>query len=375
MTAGAVYPGASGRLNEELSRIGASNLLVVASGASFTASGGAERVAGVLKGRRVHFVEGVAANPDLESLESHFSPVADLDPDAILAVGGGSVVDMAKLLSLAFAADGALKAAISRPGDFEALPPIVAIPTTAGSGAEATPFAVLYVDGRKISVEHPKMLPEVALVDPDLSSSMPPYLTAVTGLDCIAHCVESLWSVRSTPESRRLASQGLRAAWTNLPSATHRPSPEARLQMATAAHLAGRAIAIGRTTLSHALSYEMTAGFGVPHGLAAALTLGGVLGFNAGLGQSDVVDERGMDHVGRVIEELCGVLGIEDVQRAQIAFDDFISGLELPTRLSQLAIHSNDLPRIVSSVDPLRLANNPRRVSEQGLAVLLNEIL
>jgi alcohol dehydrogenase len=366
--------GASSSLADEVSQRGWDRLLVVAGGASFALSGANATVIRALAGHDVRWVDDVKANPGLDALEAHTEQLHGFRPDAVIAVGGGSVLDMAKLLALTTAVDVPPRVVVDDPGAAHDLPAIVAIPTTSGSGSESTPFAVLYVDGVKRSIEHPGMLPEVALVDSDLSSSMPPYLTAVSGLDCLAHAVESMWSLRSTTESRGLATEALGLVWSTLVAATHEPTPESRYAMARAANLAGRAIAISRTTLCHALAYRMTSAHGVPHGLAVGLTLGEVLVFNARVTLEDVVDPRGHAHVTGIIGEICALLDSPSAEGAQFALSNFMGELGVPTRLSALGIDAAGRSAVVDSVDPVRLSNNPRAVDRDGLTGIIEAV-
>src|SRR5262249_51347864 len=136
--------------------------------------------------------------------------------------------------------------------------PLVAIPTTAGSGSEATPFAVLYVGHVKHSIAGPAMLPDVAIVDPSLTDSMSPALTAVTGMDAFSQAVESYWCIHSTERSKAYARRAIALVLEHLEVAVTAPREENRRAMSKAAHLAGRAIAITKTTGAHALSYPLT---------------------------------------------------------------------------------------------------------------------
>jgi len=160
--------------------------------------------------------------------------------DSIISVGGGSVIDMAKLIQASASSD--IDALIDGATiQAENIVPHIAVPTTAGTGSEATQFAVVYRDKKKYSVESPLLLPYIAIVDPELTMSMPTHTTAVTGLDALAQAIESYWSVRSNAESKKYAAQAIKLIWKGIDSAIHNPSKQSREEMAYGAHYAGKA--------------------------------------------------------------------------------------------------------------------------------------
>lgn len=367
--------GSARRLGAVLDQWGVETLLLVTGQSSFRDSGAGRRLEGALATRRITTFSGFAPNPRLEDLEIGASRIRDVRPDAVLAVGGGSVIDMAKLLALVCGSNSGVREAIEEPTAVTQIPPIVALPTTAGSGSEMTHFAVLYVDGRKRSIAHPAMRPRYALVDPELTWSMPPPLTAVTGLDCLAHAMESMWSVRASASSYETARSALALAWTALPKAVSEPSPSHRREMAHAANLAGKAIDVSRTTLCHALSYPMTWEFGVPHGHAVALTLGEVLLFNSRATEADVVHPGGVERLRRITADINETLGVESPGEGAEAVRSLVRRLGLGTSLSEVGITTvGDRERVSGSVDAQRAANNPRRVDGLAVARILEAV-
>ncbi len=218
--------------------------------------------------------------------------------DLVVGLGGGSALDVAK-------------AARVLPGDVAAAEEIIAgrrvatangrqlllIPTTAGTGSEVTQFATLYRGHRKISLDTPVARTDFAVVDPALTETCPPGLTWTCALDTLAHAVESLWSIRSTAESRERATAALRLLVPVLLHADDLPDPAERDQLSRAATLAGRAIDITRTTAAHAMSYPLTAHLGIPHGLACALNLLWLAPLVEGAKAEQVIDARGPEAV------------------------------------------------------------------------------
>lgn len=350
-------------------------IVLVTGGASFAVSGAEQPVLAALAGRQVRRVAGVVANPDLLALEGAFKKTADLDDPLVLAVGGGSVIDLAKLLSVVAAGDIEPAALVTT--DTTSLPALdlIAIPTTSGSGAERTHFAVLYVDSVKHSIAAESMRPGVSIVDPALTHSMSPQLTASSGLDALAHAVESMWSVHSTVESRLLACTALQTIWPSLHDAVVRPTPELRRRMSIGATRAGAAIDQSQTTAPHALAYHLTATFGVPHGSAVALTLGAFIEFNGNATPADLVELRGMEHLQAVMAEIYAMLGVADSAGARKAVTDLVRAVGATEHLDRLGL---DDPAVraewADAVNLQRLATNPRRVLPDDLSKLLGAL-
>ena len=369
------HSGASLELGEVLAQHDFKRIALVTGGGSFEGSGAAQRILPQLGGLVVSRHQLTRANPTAEDVAEAVADIKAGYPQAIVAVGGGSVLDLAKIVSVCLASDaeiGSILVGSASPESIEV--PVLAVPTTSGSGAEMTAFATVYVDRVKYSVAHPRMRPVAVLLDPELTYSMPPHLTAVTGLDALSHAIESIWSVRSVPESVESARLALELTWAHLPTAVHRPDPESRERMAEAANLAGKAINISRTTACHALSYRLTSHFGVPHGHAAALTLGVMLGFNAAVDYEDVVDARGADHVRAAVEMIIASLGVDSAAAAGQALTAFIHQLDLATRLHQLGVPASELPALSRSANFERLGNNPRYLDEERALQLLVKV-
>lgn len=192
-------------------------------------------------------------NPKVEEVQSLSDVLQGESVDAFIAVGGGTAMDTTKLLNFATKTGGAIRELLQR----EVCPvllPFLGVPTTAGTGAEATRFAVCYDGEIKYSIDFPEIRPSHVLLIPEFSSSLPAYLKASTNFDAYAQAVESLWARGATNESRMYATRALEFA--NLDN-----WPEA-------SYWAGRAIDISRTTAAHAFSYYMTSHYGIPHGHA-----------------------------------------------------------------------------------------------------------
>jgi alcohol dehydrogenase class IV len=371
-----IEPGAIQRMSELVDPTGARSILLVTGRASFARCGAESALKDVLAGRRVTRFSNFTANPKLHDVERGLAELRRQAPDLIIAIGGGSAMDMAKLIGVLSTQQATPREIVC--GSAAIIHdsfPVIAVPTTAGTGSEATHFAAVFLDHQKYSVAHESMLPVGAIVDPELTYSLSPETTAVTGLDAFSQAVESMWSVKATKDSRQPARQAIRLALDHLPAAVARPSPASRAAMSKAAHLAGTAINITKTTASHALSYTMTSRFGVPHGHAVALSLGPMLVYNSLATDDDVTSPQGTDHLRQTIAELNHLFGCSDATGSRKKITDLIESLHLPTRLSDLGIRT-EAQRwlIVEGVNPERLANNPRALSQKALLEILEEI-
>ncbi len=225
-------------------------------------------------GNEIDFVtfNDFSPNPKHEELSRAVSMLANGVPDLIIGIGGGSVMDFAKLINIFLANPSQL---LRDPDQIEvAAPaaPLVLIPTTAGSGSESTYFAVLYKGPKKYSVAVKVALAKYVIVDPVLTHGMSPFLTACTGMDALCQATESVWAMGATEKSLQYATIALEYILPNLTKAVNNPTPEARRAMLLGAFYAGKAINISKTTGPHAFSYHITSKFGIQHGDAVSMS-------------------------------------------------------------------------------------------------------
>jgi len=261
-------PGIFRQLPVELAKAGINRLFVVHGTSSFQSSGAAAILESA-PGLTVSYFSDVPANPEIRTVLRCLDAYRSARPQAVLAVGGGSVIDTAKAV-LAFAS-GATESDILA-NHFDPLPErprFIVAPTTAGSGSEATHFAVLYKDGSKYSIANQGLKPDEVYLDAELTLSCPPALTLASGTDAICQAVESYWSRGGTDASRALALESLPVLLENLFTVFDEPGDlSARTAILRGANLAGQAIDVSKTTAGHALSYGLTSRYGLPHGLA-----------------------------------------------------------------------------------------------------------
>ena len=369
--------GAIGELAGILETQKVKNVLIVAGQNSYLKSGAAESIEPMLTKYHTARISNSIDFPDLSDIERGVELCKKSHPDIIVAVGGGTVIDIAKLVRICSANSATPSEIALGTGTIEqAGPPLVAIPTTAGSGSEATHFAVVYKQQQKYSVAHRLVQPDFAIVDPSLTYSMSERQTAVCGLDVLCQSIESIWSVRSSRQSREWASEAARLVLANLVETVKAPNETGRESMSRAAHLAGQAINISKTTAPHALSYMLTMNYGIPHGHAVALTLGMFLEFNAGVSDEDLNDPRGVHHVRERIGEVCSLLGAQKPLDGRRAILDLMASIGMETRLGAFGIEGPvACARIVEKVNVERLSNNPRRTTRAQMAQILEELI
>lgn len=292
--------------------------------------------------------------------------------DVIIAVGGGSVMDMAKLINV-FSANPNINSLdivhnsklISNKGKA-----MIAIPTTAGTGSEATHFAVVYHKKKKYSVAHESILPNIAVLNYKFTLTKSPYLTASTGLDALSQAIESYWSVGATEESKKHARKAIRLLLQYLAKAVNTPDIESRRAVMKGAYLAGKAINISKTTAAHAVSYAFTTYYSIPHGHAVFLTLPEFFEYNYNVTATDINDLRGLEYTKQSIDQLCELFEIKTPIEGKQFLRKFAKTIGIELSLQKLGI-SNYENIIVDNVNIERLGNNPRKISKEGLITLL----
>jgi alcohol dehydrogenase len=308
--------------------------------------------------------DGVVPNPTVESIEAGL-PLA-VGKEALIALGGGSSIDTAKALNV-------LKAHGGRVLDWEGnetVPgpcgPLVAIPTTAGTGSEVTFIAQVSVPERrqKVPIVSRYLAPDLAIVDPELTRSLPPRLTAATGMDALAHAVEAATSIAAQPLADLLAFRAIELINEFLPRAVRNGADmEAREGMALASLLAGMAFNNGWVALAHAIAHALGGLYDLPHGLCCALALPEAMEFNLGARPEKYLK------IARLLGEETAAAGVDRIRGLR-------RELGLPSRLGELGVEEADLNRIVG----LALADgsilfNPREVTAEELRELICRML
>lgn len=254
----------------------------------FTRRGVVARLKRALGDRLATICDTVQPNPDIDAIDATAELLRPAAPECLIGLGGGSSLDTAKALArILTQPEGTTLSGHFREGlpfeDERALP-VITVPTTAGTGAEVTPFATIwdFREQKKHSLAGDDLFPVKAVLDPALTLRLPEPLTISSGLDAISHAFESVWNKNASPVSIGLATQSLAISLKILPELKVRPHELAnRSAMMSASLLAGIAISQTRTALAHSVSYPLTLKFGLPHGIACSFTLPELLRYNA----------------------------------------------------------------------------------------------
>lgn len=304
---------------------------------------------------------GYSANPKLEEVRAGLRLLREQGCDALVSLGGGSAIDVAKCIKILAATESDdfpdAGAALTRDV------PHLAIPATAGTGSESTHFAVVYIDGEKHSIAHDAMLPDWVLLEPRLLETLPEYHKKASLLDALAQCVESSWAAGATDQSRDYAMRGIRIILDDL-FAYFFKGPfdvEATRRMLLASNLGGKAINLTKTTAPHAMSYQLTSLYGTAHGHAAALCLAGVWRYFVAL--ADTGAPQGHPVV-PALDRLAAAFGADTRVAAVEKLEIILEFLQVAApRLRDPA----ELDELVGSVNQERLGNSPVPLSAQEI--------
>ena len=299
-------------------------------------------------------------NPNILDVEKGVRIFKKNDCGCILAIGGGSSIDMAKLIKF-FAPK---TEPYLNKFDIQLSPddniPLIAIPTTAGTGSEATQFAVVYVGLEKYSISDILLLPNHVAIISELHLSQTKYQKAVSGLDAFSQAIESFWSVNSTEESRDYSLKALKLI---IPSLQEIVFGEGDLvaykNMALGAYLAGKAINIAKTTAPHAFSYYLTKRFNLPHGHAVAVFLPSFISYNFYLNNNHNLDYDCKQKF--LLSELNKLLPSKPSSKSLATnIENFILSLGVEIDINRLGISKQDMIIALKSGNAQRLKNNPR---------------
>lgn len=277
--------GSLARLPELIAATGHRRAFVVTD-PGLVAAGITERVTKILDAGEVEFglFADVAPNPSTGNVDAGAAAARAFGPAAVVALGGGSSLDAAKGISLLVGNPHARAADADELWDAADGLPLIAVPTTAGTGAETNGFGVIedVAAHRKVYLGHPSVRPHTAVLDPELTLDLPPHVTAATGLDALVHGVESLASRGANAVSVAYATQAVALVGRWLPIAYRDGADlEARAQLMLGAHLAGRALTLSGLGLVHGIGHALTARIGTPHGVALAAVFEEVMEFSA----------------------------------------------------------------------------------------------
>lgn len=309
-------------------------------------------------------------NPLYENVQAGVKLFREESCDSIIAVGGGSAMDVAKCIKLytnlpGDGENGSWLKAEYVPNDI----PFLAMPTTAGTGSEATRYAVIYYDSKKQSVTSESFIPETVLMDPNTLITLPLYQKKATMCDALCHAIESYWSVNSTDESKEYSRAAIRGVMEHMDGYLAN-TEEGRAGMLRAANTAGKAINITQTTAGHAMCYKITSLFKAAHGHAAILC-DRVL-FPWMIKNTDkCIDPRGEQHLKSILCEIAYAMGCGTPEQAGNKLNEIFEKLDIDVPVAS----EEQYIELKNSVNPIRLKNHPIQLDFTTIDDLYHEIL
>ncbi|MEJ8571173.1 iron-containing alcohol dehydrogenase [Microbaculum marinum] len=358
--------GAVGEIDEDLGALGISRALIVAD-AGVVAAGLVERVTDAVPAERIAGVfDGTPSNPTQRAAEKALDLYRETGADGLIAIGGGSPIDLAKAVALMATHEGPFDSYAAVLGGIPritaAVAPLIAVPTTAGTGSEVGRAALVTLDdGRKLGFISPHMIPNRAVCDPELTYGMPPGLTAATGMDAISHCIETYLSPRFNPPAEAIALDGLARAVASLPKAVEDGADVgARREMMIAALHGGLTFQKGLGAI-HAISHPL-GGLEEPslhHGTLNAVLLPHVLRFNEAAAPGKYAAMR----------EVVGIAPDADLAGY---FEALNATIGMPKTLSEMGLPRQAIPPIVEgALKDHSVPTNPRALDAASVKALM----
>lgn len=340
-------------LSTEIKKMGKKRGVIVTS-ASFVKRGLVKKIIEDCDGLLVDVFSDVSPNPDVKECDKCSEILRCVNADFVVALGGGSVIDCAKA-SAVFSLTPYSSREYLENGRTIPLKhlPLIAVPTTAGTGSEITSVSVLsdHVNQVKAPLSSDAFYPTLALIDSDLTLTVPPYLTACTGFDVLCHATEAYWSRYHQPICDALAVHAARLVLANLYTAVSNGNDKlARSNMAEASVIAGLAFTIPKTTSSHACSYALTRLLDIPHGEACALTIDYFMRLNASQGC-------------KRIDDFAHLLGYKNANALADAYTLLKHRCGIQTDLKKYALTDDQIEELVSASQHPNLKNNPIEIT------------
>ena len=327
-------------------------------------------------GADYYILDQIPVEPSYMEVQKMVDEFKENGADMIIACGGGSVIDAAKLASILVTDEYGVKELLDEPGRAKKCVPILLIPTTAGTGAEVTPNAIVAVPEKelKVGIVNPNMIPDYVILDARMIKNLPRKIAAATGVDALAHCIECYTSNKANPFSDLYALEGLDLILNNIEKACDDPEAmEEKNNMQMAAYYGGLAITASGTTAVHALSYPLGGRYHIAHGVSNAILLAPVMRFN-----EPACRERLAFAYDRCCheEKTCTT---EEEKSAWIInrLEETVKHLDIPVSLKEFGVPKEDLEILVESGMQVQrlLVNNPRSLTAEDARRIYLEIL
>ncbi len=357
-------PGSLGQVPGEIKRIGANKVLIVTD-PGLVATGIVDKLEELLskEGLSAKRFDAVEPDPSYQIAVQAGEFAKSTGAEAIVGIGGGSSLDIAKVASVLVTNKGSVESffgidLVERPG----LPTLL-VPTTAGTGSEVTPIAILSDEREKLKkgVVSPYLFPRVAVLDAELTLGLPPHITAATGMDALIHAIEAFTSKNASSFTDLIATEAMTLIVDNIRKAfCDGQDLVARSQMLEGSMLAGMAFANSGVTAVHAFAYPIGAEFHIPHGIANSIMLTPVIEFNM------LADLRKFALIGDIFGVRTEGLNQREAAYEMVeALRDLCQDLRLPTKLSEFGVQESHIPFLAQAVMKVTrlLANNPRQLT------------
>ncbi len=345
------------------------------------ASGLFELPEGVVKasGADYYVLDELPPEPSYMQVQNLVDKFKDSGADLIVACGGGSVMDAAKLASILVTDEYGVKELLDNPGMAQKCVPIVLIPTTAGTGAEVTPNAIVAVPEKelKVGIVNENMIADYVILDARMIKNLPRHIAAATGVDALAHCIECYTSNKANPFSDMYALEGLDLIINNIKEACDNPEAmEEKNRMQMAAYYGGLAITASGTTAVHALSYPLGGKYHIAHGVANAILLAPVMRFNS---EDAAVQERLAIAYNRCChDENKTCKTVSEKSAWMIArLEEIVKHLDIPASLKEFGVPENDLDLLVEAGMQVQrlLVNNMREITPEIARELYQKVM
>jgi len=339
-------------------------ILIISGKNSFFKSGANVKFKKSFDSKKVYFFFKNKKFPEFEELKKIISYIKEKKPNLILAIGGGCVMDYAKLANALTYSNNLKKDILKNSMPLKKFTALFAVPTTAGSGAETTPQAVIYINKIKYSVAGRQILPDEFFLFPDLVIKSPNTIKSSSGFDAIAQAVESMFSPNSNKKSFYYSKKSLELSLKNIVNTYKRPSINNTFKMSLAAYYSGKAITITKTSVPHALSYPFTAHFGINHGHAVSLTFNEFLKFNFIHSEKS----KKKEHLFKIYKILFSLTKSRSIIELDNFFKKIKDEIRLENNFEKLKIDMNkDLNKIITGVSPERLSNAPISITRRDI--------
>ncbi|SDN81205.1 iron-containing alcohol dehydrogenase family protein [Acetanaerobacterium elongatum] len=331
-------------------------------------NGTAQRIGDTLAGKTVTYFSDIEPNPSCESVDAATAVARESKADCVIGLGGGSSLDVSKIVSCLVTNPGSIYDYYS--GGTRVLESrttqLVCIPTTAGTGSEVTNVGVF--TNRKTHIKMPmvnnQFWPDIAMIDPQLTYTLPSAVTASTGMDAFCHAIEAYWNKNALPMCDMLSMGALKLIIDNIKTAYDTPSNcEARSAMIVASLVAGISFSQTRTTGIHALSFPLTTEFGASHGTACSITLPAFIRVSS-------------QYEAQKMNSLVHYLGYESVEQFADAVEALMRSMNMPVRLHELGVQEKDIPHIAEvGLSAAIIQLTPADMNQKTVEALLRSIL